>query len=128
MDSLQAIEYVQAQRPIALPNLGALALACDTGAPIGAGEKEGEQKGRRPTLVTEADGLLKRSGCFGGCHLKQCDLHNVTYQRSTKPPRELTSSKLNGIDIQVLGELATLYSHYVGLIRLHTGPKSMLVF
>ena len=68
---------------------------------------EGQKKGRRPTPVTEAGGLLKGNQCFGGCHLEQCDLHNATHPAQHQISGELTSSKLSGIHIQILGDLVT---------------------
>ena len=109
------------QDGLLLPKSGVLAPACDMGAPFGAGEKmEREKRGRRPTLVTEAGGLLKGSRCFRGCRLAQCYLHNATLPAQHRISGDLTSSKLNDILIQVLGELTALYSHYVGLTPTYT--------
>ena len=81
---------------------------------------EGVEKGRRRTLVTEAGRLLKESGYFGGCCLEQCYSPNATLPAQHRISGDLTSSKLNGILIQVLGELTALYSHYVGLTPTYT--------
>ena len=52
---------------------------------------EGES---RRALVTEANGLLKGSQCFGGCRLEQCYLHNAILEPAQhQVSGDLASSK-----------------------------------
>ena len=59
------------QDSLLFPQIWISAPARGARAPFGTGEKmEEEKKGSRRALVSEANGLFKRSQCFGGCRLE----------------------------------------------------------